>query len=483
MSNLPKSGLFKAKPPTSLLGLTLDGSRLEGVVLRRTNGTVQWHQAFSATLSLDPLTADPELVGREIKNLLDSAGVRERACVVGLPLKWALVAHAKLPELSEADAAGFIQMEAERGFPCDVTTLLLGVSRYQTAAGEKHATVIGMPLNHLNALDQGLRAAKLQPVSFSLGITALQPVAADAAHGVLALTIGETNVGLLVTGGGGVAALRTLEGTLENEGGQREINVELVAREVRITLGQLPAEIREAVRRVKIFGPRELAEELAAELQRRFGLAGLTVERVAVSAPTAPGTNIPPEAAISAAFSLAALRLVGRGAALEFLPPRITAWRRFLGRYSSTSLHRAAGIAGAVALLVLGVVLVQYWQLWRLQSRWTEIEPKVRQLDGAQQKIRQYRPWFDDSLRTLSILKQLSEAFPEDGVVTMKTLEIRDQNHVTCSGIARDNQALLRTIEKLHQVKMVSDLKVDQIRGKTPMLFTFDFHWLGTKSD
>src|SRR6266849_6044146 len=94
---------------SSLLGLSLDGSRLDGVVLRRTNGSLQVQQAFSVTLSLDMLTNEPELVGREIRNHLDVAGVREKHCVVGLPLKWALTAHTKIPELAEADVASFLQ--------------------------------------------------------------------------------------------------------------------------------------------------------------------------------------------------------------------------------------------------------------------------------------------------------------------------------------------------------------------------------------
>src|SRR5512138_1143085 len=101
---------------SSLLGLTLDGSRLEGVVLRRTNGSLQVQQTFSATLSLDPLTNDPVLVGREIRNHLEAAGIRERRCIFGLPLKWALVVHTKLPELPEADVASYLEVEAERGF-------------------------------------------------------------------------------------------------------------------------------------------------------------------------------------------------------------------------------------------------------------------------------------------------------------------------------------------------------------------------------
>ena len=100
-----KFKLRKRKKLTTLVGLTLDGSRLDGVVLRRVNDSLQRLQEFSAQLTLDPLTGAPELVGREIRNHLDAAGVRERDCIVGVPLKWVLTTQTELPPLPEADAA------------------------------------------------------------------------------------------------------------------------------------------------------------------------------------------------------------------------------------------------------------------------------------------------------------------------------------------------------------------------------------------
>ena len=294
MIKLPKSYLLKRRRLSAVLGLALDGSRLDGVVLRRTDGALQVQQSFSVSLSLDPLTNDPELVGREIRNHLDAAGVRERQCIVALPLKWALTTHIEMPELPEADVAGFLQIEAERSFPCDVQTLHVVTSRPQSASGKQHATLVGIPKNHLTRLAQVLRAAKLKPVSFSLGIAALQPPVADASNGVMALAIGESHVGLQVTAGGGVAALRALEGALEAEGSQRVLHADLVAREARITLGQLPAELRESVRRIRIFGPRDLARQLVDEMELRLDATGLKVEAVARYATDEFGVHLPP---------------------------------------------------------------------------------------------------------------------------------------------------------------------------------------------
>jgi hypothetical protein len=477
MISLEKLSSWRSPRLNGLLGLALDGNRLEGVVLRRTNGSVQVQQTLSVTLSLDPLTNDPELVGREIRNHLNAAGVRERQCVVCLPLKWVLVAHTTLPDLPESELPGLLQIEAERGFPCDVATLMLSTSRYVVPGGVTYATLLGVPRNQIEPLDHALRAAQLRPVSFSLGVCALQRPDAAASNGVLALTIGESHVALQVTGGGGLAALRVLEGAVETQGGARTVHADLVAREVRITLGQMPAEFRATLQRVRIFGPRNLAETLADEMELRLEPLGFKVEVVTAYAANEFSVEIPPATAVSPAFSLAAAHLAGQPAAFEFMPPHVTAWQRFATRYSSGALQRAGVAAGAAAALVAALFLYQQMQIWGLQSRWGKIETQVRAVQSAEQQIRQFRPWGNHSLRSLMILRQLTQAFPEDGSVTAKTLEIRDQSTVSCSGTATDHPALRRTLEKLGAAPSVANLNVDMIRGKTPMQFTFDFRW------
>lgn len=476
--------VIKQKRLTSLLGVTLDGSRLEGVWLKRTNGSAQVQQAFSVVLTLDPLTAAPELVGREIRNHLNTAGVRERVCVVGLPLKWALTTHAEMPPLEPADAASFLQIEAERGFPCDTSTLQVCSSRIRQPSGKSYALLAGMPLSHITILQQVLRAARLHPLSFSVGLMALQPASSEPSKGVLALLIGETGVALQVSSGGGVAAMRTLEGALELEGGKRTIQSAVVAREVRITLGQLPDEIRSTMTGIRVFGPRDMAQALADELELRFEPAGLKVEVVTRYSPGEHGIQIPSETPVSGALSLAARRLADRPSEFDFLPPHVSVLRQLIGKYSSGKLRTAGGIAAAAVLLIGGMFLFQEFQIMNLNSQWQKMAPRVHELEAVQAKTRMFRPWYDESNRTMTILKEITTAFPEDGVVSAKTVEIRDAGTVTCTGVARDNSSLLRTLERLQAGTHVSDLRVSQIRGRAPMQFTFDFHWNeGGKND
>jgi hypothetical protein len=274
-----------------------------------------------------------------------------------------------------------------------------------------------------------------------------------------------------------VAALRGLEGAIEDEAGRRNLHADLVAREARITLGQLPAELRKAVKRIRIFGPRELAQQLADEMELRFEPMGLNIEIVAAYSPDEFGIQLPPEASVSPAFSLAARLLAGQTPVFEFLPPKPTAFAQLVAKYSSGRLRSAGAAAAGVVAIVGGLFLFQEFQLILLRSQWSAMSAKVQELDGLQQQIQQYRPWFDDSFRSLTILREFTLAFSEDGSVTAKTVEIRDGSTVACSGTARDNAALLRTLNQLRMAKGVTDVKLGQIRGKSPMQFTFDVHY------
>jgi hypothetical protein len=468
--------LLQRRESPVLLGLALDGSRLEAVLVRRSNGSAELVKSLSVTLALDPLTNEPELVGQEIRNHLETAGIRERRCVVGIPLKWALTLSLALPEIPDEDVSEFLQIEAERSFSIDPESLLIGRSMARIGA-TGWATQVAVPLNHLSRLEEVLAAAHLKPVNFAPGVLALQPVGAPKAPGVLALSVGEDGVDLLVTAGGGIIALRSLAGALEGEGAQREVDSDFVARELRITLGQLPAEIQACVRQVKVFGQGEPARHLADEIRPAATALGLTVERVTAYGVGELGVQLPAGVPVSAVVSQAVRRLAGQAPELDFIPPKVSAWQAFAARYSSAKLVWTGASAGAVAAIVLIAFLVQQWQISSLQSEWDSRRVAYEELSDLQTQIRKYRPWFDTSYTSLTILRNLTQSFPETGSVTAKTVEIRNLTSVACTGTTTDNQALVRTLEQLRAVRQVHDVKLDTLRGERPKQFTFNFQW------
>lgn len=476
--------LFKTKRPSSILGLTFDGNRLEAVVVRRSNGSLVAQQATSAPLALSLLSGDPQLVGRELRNHLDQAGIRERRCVVCLPLNWVLAVQTKVPDLPEQEVAGFLQLEAERGFTAGHENLYLATSLAKAANGEQHATLMGIPHSHLASVQAVLKAAQLKPLSFSLGINALAASGREKLESGLTLALAHHGIDLQVSVGGGIAALRSLDGALEMEGSQRRIDADLVAREIRITLGQLPPEFAGEVRTARIFGRGELARQFVDDIARRTKTMGLRVEFMERAGDAQINPSVPAELALSPSLALAG-NFLRETEAPEFLPPKISPWQQMLSssKFSSQKLVWAGSAAGGIAVLVVGAFLFQTWQMSRLESQWKEIEPKVTELSAMQDKIRQFRPWYDRSFRALRIMRALTQAFPEYGNVTAKTLDIRDLSTVTCSGIARDNQSYLQLLDKLRTVPEVSELKTESLRGQSPTLqFTLNFQWEGEQA-
>jgi hypothetical protein len=471
------------QPGSTLLGLSFDGSQLQVVEVRRTNGSVEIKKSFFTSLSLDLLTNAPELVGREIRNALDQQGVRERWCAVCIPLNWALTLNIKLPELPEADISSFLRVEAERGFPYGPEALLTATSRYTTAAGEAWATLIAVPRNHLIRLEEVLIAAQLRPASFSLGMTALQPADAESADGVLTLVPGEDNIRMQLSLGGGIAVLRTIVGAFDFTGAERRLQADHVLREMRITLGQLDQQLRDAVRLVRVLGNSDDAEELAEVLQPKLQEQGLAVEHVRVHRQNDFPVRLPLNTPVSPALALAVRRLSGAKTTLEFLPPKISAWARFSSKYSSPKLVTVSASAGAVAAAVMLAFLVQQVQLWYWGHHWNRMKDQVAVLEDTQANVRKFRAWYDTSFRELSILRRLTEAFPEDGSVSSKQIEIRDPGKpgelplITCTGTSISRAELLKVKDKLGAMKNVVAIHTQSERGTSPMEFTFDFKW------
>jgi hypothetical protein len=461
------------------VALTFEGDRLEAVVVRRTNGSVELRQSMTGTLSLDSLTNDPQLVGREIRKLLDGAGIRERRCAVCLPATWALALQVRLPELPPEDLESFVQLEAERGFPYSPENLVLTDSRFRTPNGESYATLIAVPREHVRRLQATLSAAQLVPQTFSLGITALRPPVADPAEGVLVVVPGVQGVGILVAMGNAVLMLRVLESAYETIGASQQLQADSLLRELRITLGQLPTDVRSSLRRIVVVGGSEAAVELFEELQQRTASWNLRVEQVREYGAGDLPLGVPAGTLVAPGVSLAVRHLAGRKTDFEFLPPRVTAWERLTAQYASKKLVGSSVAAGVLAALVALAFGIQQIRLNHWQGEWNSMATKVTELDAIQQQIRRYRPWFDESIRSLSVLRSLTRAFPEDGAVSAKSVELRGETAVICSGTARDQASLMATLDRLQTTPEFANVRLEQSSGQSPVEFTLNFQWAG----
>jgi len=463
--------------PRRVLGLSVESGRLEAAVVERINGELQVRQTVQASLALDPLTAEPELVGRELRQHLDAAGIRTRLCVVDLPLEHVLALVVPLPEVAPEDQESFLLLEAERTLPQSLEELYLATLRFRLPDGSAQGTVLAVGREYVGRWDATLQAAQLRPLSLSPGLCALQPPGQETSEGVLALWPAGERLYLQISAGGGLVALRTIEGAFVQEGSSRRFDPEGVLRELRITLGQLPPAAMEHVRTVRVWGRTEAAVEVSEALSEPLQQMGLRLEHARTLPESLWGLQVRAGLAPSPVLALAARALSGQPASFEFLPPRVSLWHQLRERYASRRVAAVGLGVGSVAGLVAAAFLVQQIQLWYWSGQWQQIREAVAELEAIQARIREYRPWFDDSFRSLMVLKRLTEAFPEDGAVSAKTVEIRDKGRVLCTGTARDQAALFRTLDRLRAFPEIRQVQVEQLRGSAPIQFTFNLQW------
>lgn len=469
---------FKRKRASAVLGIALDGEKVEAAVVRRSGGALQVRQTVSAAMALSPLTGDPELVGRELRNHLDTAGVRERSCVVCLPLTWVLSLQTKVPEMPATDVESYLQLEAERGFPSGYESLFITKSFFKTPNGDQYATLLAVPRNHLTALERVLKAAKLKPLAFAMGISAVQSPSQQSGQRVLALALSSHGLELQVTGGGGVIALRSLDAAVEMEGARRKVSVDLVARELRITLGQLPGEFSEVSGPIKIFGNEQTTRPFITEIAPRLTAMGLRIEPMDRPADVVFESAPAPEWAASPVLALAAAYVQSGDVGPDFLPPKVTPWKQFVAtKLTTQKLAYAGGAASFVVVCVGGLFGWQQFQIMRLNSQWNPIAGRVAQLTQDQENIAKYQPWFDSSCRTLVIWKSLCSAMPSYGTVVVKSLDIRNQSDVQCQGTAQTLAAFNAMRTALGNIDGVVGLHAET-RGNPPQIaYTLNYQW------
>ncbi|MFB3788376.1 MAG: hypothetical protein ACE15F_18610 [bacterium] len=463
-------------PYRSLLGIELSAGRLTAAVLVRAGQGFAVPATKTAALALDPLCHDPELAGQEIRNLLDQWGIREKRCVICIPLQWIMSRTIDLPDLPPGDQADYIRLQAEREFPFAAEDLAISLSPFSTPSRRTCATLAAIPRNHTLILQKVFRAAKLKPVSLTAGVASLGDNHPDA--GTMILSVRDASIEIVVRAGGGVVGLRRLEydGSLPPE--DAEEIPDTVVREIRITLGQLPDEWRGAIRDVQVFGSRERTAPLLGRIGGPLEELGLPV--VPGNA-AAAGLDRLPHSLEPGFWPLAGtlLRIFASGAPeFEFLPPKVDRFKRITQRVSSRGNRVLAGAAAAVLLVAGSAFLYQYLRLSNLESEWNRIKNRAAQVEVLQKKVKQFRPWFDESVKSLEILKSLTEAFPEEGAVWAKILEIQDQSTVSCAGFAKSNADWLEMYDRLSANPRVADFQVQQVQGDAPLQFAFHFEWV-----
>jgi hypothetical protein len=449
----------------SALAITIESGRMAVKLVRGDPDGTQPEPSFSIPLGDEEVLKDPENAGHLLVAGLAAAGIRERQCVVCVPPGWALTASTDLPEVGDEDLRGYLELRAERELSISAAELRLGYSAYALPNGKRRATLAAMSSKKIEAVERMLEVAHRRASSISLALDKClsQPRA------MLHFLTNGNHTDVVVTAGGGVAGLRSLATPLAPGGAA--FDSAGFCRDVRITLGRLPELVRQQIRNAEFSGPS--ADRLCG--QTRFELL-----RMGIKSPdrdsAAATAEASPEGA-SAAAEAARRKLRGQPIAFEFVAPETKRWQTLLQRIDTSRRRGLLLGAGGLVVLPLLLLFIRSEIESHLQARWDAMADNVADLDGIQQKIHQFRPWFEPVPQGLQLLDSLVQAFPGSGEVWAKSVQVAEDGKVTCTGFATNQPALMGLLARMRARPDITALQVQQIRGDNPIQFSITYQW------
>ena len=430
---------------------------------------------FSADARLD----EPERLGRELRKTLRQNGITSSRCVVGLAASWTAAREESLPAADAESLRGALSIAAEREFASGAQDLSVDYLDWSSGKGTS-ALLVAAPRRVVEQLQAMAKAAglTLTAITSSAVALALATRGAVSSAGRLVLCLLPGGVELAVQSPGGVRLIRHLPVRFDRPAAQTGD----LTGELRRILALAPAETGAgAVRELLLWNPAGLD---AASLDSLCAQLGLSARRCALETDlsVAGGATLGMDR-FAQAVALACS--MGEPAAIDFLhsrlAPPVKTWR---------TRRTLWAVAACLALLVLGVYLFVDWRITQhdvaaLQKQLDEMKDSTDQADAMVDTVTFARDWYDRRPEFLDCLREITQAFPQEGRVWATSLMIRADMQALLTGKSVNEAAALEVLDRLKSNPHLANVKplfIRQVGGTSrDVSFAISLSMRGTR--
>ena len=460
-------------PRRKMLGLAVTGRCITAVEAAAVNGGGRLTRAVA--LPLPEAGADtPAALGRKLRQFLRRNGFSASRCVIGVEARRLTARTKALPPAAGETAAGILSLAVEQEFAADRKDLVFDYVLGASDAGGPTALLVAGPRQMVDDLTTMARAAGLTAAGVTASMLALVGAAGATGDGdQIVLHLFGGGAELALRGPGGLRGVRSLavripigadgEAPWNNGHTLRELGDELHR-----VVALLPGSGAAGGTGCQIL----VCDETGLTPSHRDALSqqlGLPVRPCA----RPDGLNPPADArgAGSAQFAAAAtLALAGlRGGkdAIDLLHSRLTPRRRVgFGRPA------AWAVALGVTVLIAAAAFVLDWRRDRLEVQFLAARLKDVAADRDQakdliSKVTFARPWYDRRPSYLDCVRELTRAFPQEGLIWATSLAVAEDMKVVVSGKAASESAVLDVLDRLKANPRLSEVKPLYLRQTT----------------
>jgi len=437
-----------------MLGLAVTSRSIAAVEVVATDRGGQTRHAAEFVFPDGTGLQEPAALGKALRQFLHAKGFSASRCVIGMEANW-LTARAKtLPQGAGGSMREILSLMVEREFASDRKDLVFDYALGAEASEGRSALLVAAPQHVLNSLSLMAQAAGLTVA----GITASTMALAAATDG----SATSDQLVLHLFGGGAELAMHS-EGALRMmrrlavpvpvgpraEDSPADGWLEDLTSQLRRVVSLLPAGgAGAAARELLIWDEAGLDEAARTALSERLALPVKVCERPG-GLDLAGAQRHPPGAQFSAAAAMALGALSGRAPEVDLLHSRLSPQRKVgIGRKA------AWGAAVAATLIIAGTVLALDWHNDRVEAASLAAKLKAMEGDLAEaedviHKVSFARPWYRQRPSYLDCMRELTLAFPEEGLIWTTSLAVQEDMQVVFSGKAVSQSAVLDVLDRL----------------------------------
>lgn len=448
-----------------MLGLAVTNRSATAVELVAADGGGRASRAAEFVFPQGAGLAEPAALGKALKQLLKREGFSASRCVIGMGADWLTAREKTLPPGAGGSIPQILSLMVEREYASDRTELVFDYALGPESAEDRTALLVAAPQRVLGQLTTMAQAAGLTVAAITASTMALAGATDSATDGdQLVLHLFAGGAELAIRARGGLRMMRCLSPAApaderadppSADGWLRRLTSEM-RRVVALLPGAAPEE--EAQRELLVWDETRAEPDLGRLLSEQLALPVKVCQRPEGLAPDGAVVSSP-GAQFSAAAAMALGALRGRPPAVDLIHSRLTP-RKMLAIGRKVTWAAAVG----VALVVAGTVLALDWRRDRLEAAAlnTKLNVMADDLAAASDiigKVTFARLWYDRRPSYLACMRELTLAFPEEGLVWATSLGVQEDMQVVISGKAVSESAVLDVLDRLKANAKLAEVK------------------------
>lgn len=448
---------------------------------------------------------DAAPLGKALGDFLRQNQFSARRAVIGLPLKWAVVKPKEVPPAAASAVAGLLLLQAEREFSLEPQDLVFEYAGESDASAGRTVLLLAVQRRRVESVVAMAEAAGLSVKSVTLSAVALaHETGRQLAHGgaVLHVTPGSAELSIHHAGqprvlrhlrtpaatavaaasaGAGVAAPSDAPGTEPARLGE---GATALTPELRQVLSLMPQNGTAAPTELVVWDGVGLGDAKGrwgdtlgvSVREQSIDSLGVTVAPDGAGAPQSNGRF-----ASAVALGLEGLR--SGTATTDLLHSRLVHRKEArVGRWTVWAAVMGVTFVGAIAFAVFDLSS-QRGEVADLERGLKERKVDLDNARASIDRITFAQRWTGTEPKVLTLLRDVTTAFPEGGRVWATSLTLQPDGRVTLSGRATNDEAPLTLLKRLREGGQFVDVQLGGTqpagRNTSEVAFTINFRYPG----